>query len=281
MKAASWYAVYFASKQWAMAIALIVLALLFRREINASYSSPSQCRACADLSKTNPTTAFEFSACSGSLTPQLEGSNLLTDGLLTPHSSPVPMMLVSALCLAAVALLYTAKLVWFDSDGDFSLGAFTSVYNVLLTLLWLMVSGNFFQLYLKGGCWVSPWSTDLLFANYVANLVVLFPILIYVLYEVACGRNTPYPVTVVWFWLSVLSYVAFLGWTFTLAVMNGQHSGMWTHLIFVASITVLCILDVSVFRQCFGQLPADYNEAQGKQGISAAQQSNTFTDIVS
>jgi hypothetical protein len=258
---------------------LVVVAILLRKEIDANYNVTS-CHACADLSRTNPNTFFEFSICNAKFTPEIVGHNLLAAAYRTPFSSPVPALLVWSLLISVVALLYSIRL-WLNSesdDGVFTMSGVVSVYNVLASMLLLMVSGGFFQLYLKDGCYVSPWSENVLFTNFVANLTVLVPIILYVLYETACGRNAPYAVTATWFWLSIVSCLAFIGFTFILAIMNFRASGSFTQLGFISSVTVVCISEIVGFWRCFGAVPSEYQKVRAKEHITPEQKNNSFSE---
>jgi hypothetical protein len=274
-----WYCGYFAVKQWLMAGALIALAVLSRRDINGQYN-PGICRQCADQAKLNPTQQFEFGICNSLYTPAITGRNLLLAETFSPQGSPVSMMFISALILTAAALAYTVRLWCWPSD-DFISSGVTNGYNVLLTLIYMMISGVFFQLYLsRDGCYVSPWNEEWLFINYVANLVVLLPIIIYSVFDSACGKSAPKLVTAIWFWLSVASVVGFVGLSFFLAAQNMQQSHLWTQLIFISSVCVVCFTECSLFRICFPEPPAEYKQVPGKENITAEQKANSFKDNI-
>jgi len=265
MAAGQSYALYFAGKTWLLGICMLVLALVFRPAINGQYN-PTTCAACNQQAKSQPQTMFEFGVCAKTYTPNLQGPNLLMDAF-SPHGSPVAQMLCFSIVTLTLALAYCILLyIRWDTPlpsapakkdgpvaagpvpaaGEFTQGAVTSIYNVLMTVIWVMGAQFFFQLYLSGKCYVSPWSSGLLFIAFIANVTVLAPALLYSIFRLMLGKDEPWLLTAICFWLNVVVIVAYLGFNFYLAVGNMRTTGSWTHLAVVSALVLACVAEVVI-----------------------------------
>jgi len=230
------YALYSAAK-FIVAASILLAVGIVKKDAIDDYYDKSRCLDCLRKAQQNPTTLYEFGKCDsynilGDNTPE----NLLrgNPGIPETHQSHVSgyILLGSVMFILSLAVAIVYCFLGFMFRGGLLLRYIVQLMygSVLLIGFLIHVSNIVFELYIRDGCYVSPWPNTYLMIEYVLYFGFLGTFILSECSPEGCFYGC--------FVISVLSFVAYGAFCIAAAARNCEISGRPAQLVF--NVVALC-----------------------------------------
>jgi len=188
--------------------------------------------------------------------PSISTSNLLT-AAFTPMESPVNFYLLEGGVLALIGVVF---LLMSFSRSENPVTAWRLYQeNIILSLVWMTVGNGYFQMHLKGDCYVSAWNVGYIQFQWWLGAMVFLTLALYLVIGCICAVRLPHmPEPILPFFTGVNWCMCAAQFTLTviLAYNNYRATGKSWHFLF-AAFMLLSMVDGLIFYHYFAPRHAE------------------------